>query len=502
MTRMFPPLQECSGALRTKKARCSLRPVLFAIAFFALALSAWGEPIRITDIRFWQSPEEAQIVFDLSGPPSVSQVNSLRDGTFHFDIRGCIFRPGKQTYPLRNVFMDTLTVQERDGGMVRVFFRTALGVQQKTFVLPRNPAKPDRIVIFLSEPPAAVQARRDQELREVRRLKAGNVRIVVLDPGHGGEDPGTNHHGVREKDYVLEMGKLIKSFFDQDPRYRAILTRTGDYIIPLERRRKIAEHLGADAFVSLHINYNRKRDIQGIEVYYESPRGAVGEAERLVAEMENQQDVIGGVSAGTTPVETRANIVQMQAAAMFKSGQFAEKVEARLANSVPGLISRGVKRAGFKVLHSMTMPSILVEYGYISNPIDVQLLRQPQVKNRLAQATYLGVRDFLEGIVRDGVDTSYFEYLQQVEESKRLAALRKAEAAKKRALAGKNKKGASHPKGAAAKSQAKSYKVKAGDTLSGIAKSFGVSTDALAKANKRTTKTHVRVGETLVIPGK
>jgi len=76
-----------------------------------------------------------------------------------------------------------------------------------------------------------------QEVEEIRRLKSGNIRIVVIDPGHGGEDPGARHNGIIEKDFVLQMGRLVKAYFDRDPRYKAILTRAGDYIIPLERRR-------------------------------------------------------------------------------------------------------------------------------------------------------------------------------------------------------------------------------------------------------------------------
>ncbi|MBI3037936.1 N-acetylmuramoyl-L-alanine amidase, partial [bacterium] len=208
-------------------------------------------------------------------------------------------------------------------------------------------------MVFLSEPPAMAEQRRNQEQIEISRLKAGKIKIVVIDPGHGGEDPGARHGNIVEKNYVLMMAQMVKAFFDRDPRYKAILTRSGDYIIPLEKRPQIAEHLGADVFASIHVNFNKKRAIQGFEVYYESPKGAVGQAEHLVAENENQQDALGGVGTVIPSFNglDKKSIVQKQASIMFKSRQFAEKVSFRFSQ-IPGLLNRGVKRAGFKVLHS------------------------------------------------------------------------------------------------------------------------------------------------------
>ncbi len=442
---------------------------------------------RITDIRFWQSPEEAQIVFDLSAPPKVTPLGTLSDGTVFFDIEGCLFRPGRERYPLNNAFVQVLNVQARSDGGVRIFFRPGAGVSQRTFVLPRNDAKPDRIVIFLTEPPQQQLARRQLEQQEVSRLKAGNVKIVVLDPGHGGEDPGTRANGIVEKTYVLAMANLIKSFFDRDPRYRAIITRTGDYIIPLERRRQIAEQLGADVFVSVHVNFNHARRIQGIEVYYESPKGAVGEADRLVAETENQQDVVGGVGQGPVAQIVKRDIVQKQAEIMFRSSQLAQRLENRLAAAVPGLPSRGVRRAGFKVLHSLAMPSALVELGYTSNLVDASYLRNPNAQMRLAQAVYQGIADFLESQVLPGVDASYVQYVSQVE------AARKAQEERARKARERRK---------ALLANSRPYKVQPGDTIPKLVARFKVAKGVFYEVNDFSRNRKLKVGETIRIPGK
>jgi N-acetylmuramoyl-L-alanine amidase len=460
--------------------------VLFLFCLCAVNLFAAKEG-RITDIRFWQSPEEAQIVVDISSPPKVSSVSRLKDGTLYFDIARCKFRPGRQRYPLRNPFIDVLTVQQKKGkDMVRVFFRVPDGVEAKTFVLPANERKGDRIVIFLKGPAKELLEKRQAKISEVKKLKAENVKIVVLDPGHGGEDPGCHHNGILEKDYVLNMGKLVKAYFDRDPRFKAILTRNGDYIIPLEKRREISERLGADAFVSLHVNYNPRSYIRGIEVYYESKRGAVGEAERLVAQKENMVD-FGGKIKRKNPANVKKEIIARQAETLYKSSQLASKVENRLEKSVSSMPSRGVKRAGFVVLHSMTMPSILVEFGYTSNRNDVKVLKNYTHRTRLAQGVYLGVRDFLLGKVEDGIDTTYLAYIKSSEARK--ARMRRAAAQRRKKLERERKK-------------ARKYKVRKGDTLSEIAVKHRVSLTKLLRVNKFSKNQVIRIGEVILIPAR
>ena len=462
----------------------AFRFFLLLVLVFLSGFASAEEGQRITDIRFWQSPEEAQVVIDLTLPPKVAPMEVLPDGTFYFEIESCHFRPEKQSYSLNNSFLKALTVQERSGGLVRVYFRVPLGIQYRTFLLPKNTVKPDRLVIFLSEPSQVQEMRRQEEIQEVSRLKASNVKIVVIDPGHGGEDPGARHNGVIEKNYVLAMAKLIKAYFDRDARYKCVLTRTGDYIIPLDRRSQIAEHMNADAFISIHANSNRGKAVRGIEVYFESAHGAVGEAERLVADSENQQDYIGAIP-NTTPVQKKSQIVQKQATIMFKSQQMAGRLEARLRGAVPGLISRGMKRAGFRVLHSTSLPSALVELGYLSNVYDANLLKSAAGQQRLAMAVYSGLRDFLENPVREGYDAGYLAYVQAVEAEKRAREerVRKARERREQLLA-----------------NAITYKVRAGETVAIIASRFKANQADIRDINGLGKKKKLRAGQVIRIP--
>ena len=471
--------------------------LLIVLTFVFISLTATllaNTEQRITDIRFWQSPEEAQVVLDLSQPPKVSEVGRLNNGSLFFDIKSCIFKPGHQRYALQNQFLESLSVQQNEeNGSTRVFFKVPRTVEAKTFVLPSNERKSDRIVIFLREPQAKLLQKQTAELNEVKKLKAENIKIVVLDPGHGGEDPGTSCNGIVEKSYVLAMAKLVKAYFDRDPRYKAILTREADYIIPLEKRREIAERLGADAFVSIHVNWNVKKAINGIEVYYESPKGAVNEADRLVADKENKADFATIGSTNPVLAASKNQIAQMQANIMDQSRQLAEKVEYKLANAVPNLQSRGVKRAGFRVLHSLNMPSILVEYGYTSSKLDSAILKDYTSRTKLAQSLYAGISNFLQTKIEGGIDTEYLEYYRAMNAKKA-----KLEADKKKKAA-QAKKGTSKT---SKKTKTVTYKVKHGDTLSAIAKKYGVSIQAIKNANKMKKTDVIKSNQILIIPAK
>ncbi|MBP5468594.1 MAG: N-acetylmuramoyl-L-alanine amidase [Candidatus Riflebacteria bacterium] len=483
------------------KNKIILVSLLFLFLTHCLSAFASSEQ-RITDIRFWQSPEEAQVVLDLSQPPRVSEVNRLNNGTLSFDIKSCIFKPGKQRYALQNQFLETLTVQQNeDTGSTSILFRVPRGVEAKTFVLPSNERKGDRIVIFLKEPQANILKKQTAELNEVKRLKAENIKIVVLDPGHGGEDPGTTCNGIVEKSYVLAMAKLVKAYFDRDPRYKAILTRESDYIIPLDKRREIAERLGADAFVSIHVNWNVKKAISGIEVYYESPKGAVNEADRLVADKENKADFASLGVMSPVITASKNQIAQMQANIMDQSRQLAEKVEYKLAKALPTIQSRGVKRAGFRVLHSLNMPSILVEYGYTSNKYDSDVLKDYTSRTKLAQSLYAGISNFLQTKVEGGIDAEYLEYYKAMNAKKAKLEAEK----KKKAAAKKNAKNNTAKSKTNTKSNAKApkkYTVKHGDTLSAIAQKYGVTIQGIKTANKMKKSDVIKSGQVLIIPAK
>ena len=176
----------------------------------------------------------------------------------------------------------------------------------------------------------------------------------------------------------------------------------------------------------------------------------------------------------------------------------AEKVENKLARALPTIQSRGVKRAGFRVLHSLNMPSILVEYGYTSNKYDSDVLKDYTSRTKLAQSLYAGISNFLQTKVEGGIDAEYLEYYKAMNAKKaKLEAEKKKKAAAKKANA----------KNTATKTKAntktsKKYTVKHGDTLSAIAQKYGVTIQAIKTANKMKKSDVIKSGQVLIIPGK
>jgi N-acetylmuramoyl-L-alanine amidase len=251
------------------------------------------------------------------------------------------------------------------------------------------------LVIDLVRPDLEVKERDTR--REVRRLKNQKIRIVVIDPGHGGEDPGTiGARGTKEKDIVLELGNKIRKFLDQEQGTRAFLTRQGDYFIPLTERVRIAREYGADLFVSLHCNGHPKRQLRGTSVYCLSLKGASDVAARLLAERENASDLMGGVSEQGIPGRVLDSILLdlQQTNVINTSLRLGGMALGELRGVNPIQCTRP-REAEFAVLKAPDFPAILVECAYLTHPKEEFLLKNAQFQNRLARALAASVKKFL-----------------------------------------------------------------------------------------------------------
>lgn len=221
---------------------------------------------------------------------------------------------------------------------------------------------------------------------------------VVIDPGHGGKDPGAvGSLGVREKVVVLRIAKLLKSYIDREPGMRAVLTRHSDYYIGLRQRLRIARKHNADLFISIHADAYKNRYSQGASVFALSQRGATSEAARWLAEKENYSE-IGGVMLGG--LDDKSGIIRSvlidlsQTATIGSSLQLGRAVLSNL-NHVAGLHHSQVEQARFVVLKSPDIPSILVETGFISNPKEELKLQRDSYCKNLALAIFNGIRRHL-----------------------------------------------------------------------------------------------------------
>jgi N-acetylmuramoyl-L-alanine amidase len=240
--------------------------------------------------------------------------------------------------------------------------------------------------------------------REMSRDAGGGVShaeplrdlIIAIDPGHGGHDPGAiGPGGTREKDVVLQIARRLAQRVEREPGMRPMLTRTGDYFLPLRERIARARAAQADVFLSIHADAIQNRSVQGSSVYILSERGASSEAARFLAQRENSADLhLGGV-----PIEAKDDSLTSVLLDLAQSGSL--EASHALANRLISELHRvgkvrkpQVERANFAVLRSPDVPSVLVEAAFISNPTEERKLRTDSFQNSLADAILIGLRAY------------------------------------------------------------------------------------------------------------
>ncbi|MDQ3025493.1 MAG: N-acetylmuramoyl-L-alanine amidase [Pseudomonadota bacterium] len=229
-----------------------------------------------------------------------------------------------------------------------------------------------------------------------RPPKIDRLVIVAIDAGHGGEDPGARgRHGTREKDVTLAIAKRLKTAIDKEPNMRAVLVRDGDYFIPLAQRVAKARRVQADLFVSVHADAWVRPDARGSSVFALSEKGATSTAARMLAQKENQSDLIGGVNlAIKDPVLARTLLDLSQTATISDSLKLGRHVLAELGD-VNDLHKHAVEQAGFAVLRAPDVPSILVETAFISNPEEEKRLKDGTYQEKMAAAILGGIKRYL-----------------------------------------------------------------------------------------------------------
>jgi len=219
--------------------------------------------------------------------------------------------------------------------------------------------------------------------------------LVALDPGHGGEDPGAiGPRGTREKDVVLSIARRLKKLIDAQPNMRAYLTRDNDYFVPLHVRVQKARRVKADLFISIHADAWIKPSARGSSIYALSQNGATSTTARLLAQKENNADLIGGVNLGSHNKQVAKVLLELSTTAQINDSM---KVGGNVLfeiGKINRLHKKSVERAGFAVLKAPDIPSILVETAFISNPEEERLLRSSSHQDRIAQAMLTGITGY------------------------------------------------------------------------------------------------------------
>jgi len=221
--------------------------------------------------------------------------------------------------------------------------------------------------------------------------------LIAIDPGHGGEDPGAiGPGGTREKDVVLAIALRLKKLIDARPNMRAYLTRDKDFFVPLHVRVQKARRVQADLFISIHADAWIKSSARGSSVYALSQSGASSTTARLLAQKENDADLIGGVNLGAHNRQVAQVLLDLSTAAQINDALHVGRRVLQTIGRVHPLHKPQVERAGFAVLKAPDIPSILVETAFISNPAEERLLRSPTHQGKLAQAMMSAISGYFD----------------------------------------------------------------------------------------------------------
>ena len=451
--------------------------LLTAVAVEAVAAT------QVRSVRLWRAPDNTRLVFDLSGPVEHSVFTLSSPDRLVIDINGATLG-APLNVSTANTPITAMRSAQRTPTDLRVVIDLKKAVTPKSFTLAPNAQYGNRLVVDLFDnaadaapipPPTnvatvpVVPVTPVEPAIKLPPAPAGKRDIiVVIDAGHGGEDPGASgSRGQKEKDVVLAIARELQRQVNGMKGFRAELTRTGDYFIPLRGRTEIARKKGADLFVSIHADAAPSAAAFGASVFALSDRGATSETARWLADSENRSDLIGG--AGNVSLDDKDRMLAgvlldlSMTASLTSSLNVGQKVLSNIGRVTP-LHKQRVEQAGFMVLKSPDIPSILVETGFISNANEASKLSASSHQQSLARSISSGVRQFFQQNPPPG---TYIAWLRD---------------------AGKIAQGP------------RDHRVNPGETLAMIAVRYQVSASTLRSANNLSSD-ELKVGQNLTIPG-
>lgn len=353
--------------------------------------AAYAAKPLISEARFWTAPDHTRMVLDLNAPVIYRAFSLHRPERVVVDIQQAELRTSLDGFAKNDPVVQAVRYGHPKQGILRLVLDVREKVQIRSFLLKPMQGKPYRLVIDLlraekKEMPVATADEQDRK-----------PIVIAVDAGHGGEDPGASgpHHS-HEKNITLAVALRLAKAINRTPGMRAVLTRKGDYFVPLKRRVYLARKAKADLMISIHADAVRERDVEGASVYTLSERGASDRVAALLAKKENSSDKIGGVNPG----EVQDPMVQSILADLIKRNSLnsAEMLAKRIIKQLHqvGPIKYAVpKHARFVVLTAAEIPSVLVELDYISNPHRERLLDSRKHQEQLATALLDASRAFL-----------------------------------------------------------------------------------------------------------
>ncbi|MEJ2669598.1 MAG: N-acetylmuramoyl-L-alanine amidase [Gammaproteobacteria bacterium] len=353
---------------------------------------------RVEGMRVWASSDRTRFVLDMSQKPSYKVFPLSDPHRVVLDLSDVRWDTKAKT-DLKNSIIYNIRMGRRERDVLRLVLDVHEPATISHFMLPPNQQYPYRLVLDLQharmtsaqpKPPKAKPVSPPPRTPSLREL------VVVVDPGHGGEDPGAvGPKGTKEKNVVLKIARALYDQLNREVGIRAVLTRDGDYFVGLRDRRQLArDRYQADLFVSIHADAWTRPSARGASVFVVSRKGASSTLAQFLADTANRSDRIGGVELNDNNKILKTVLADLALEGNLEhSFRVGDAVLSSLGD-VAHLHKHGIEQAGFMVLKSLDVPSILVETGFISNPGEERKLRSSAYQRKLAMALSSGIVNY------------------------------------------------------------------------------------------------------------
>ena len=429
------------------------------IVGLALVLALPVQAAEVLDVRLWRAPDHTRVVFDLSEPVSHSLLELDNPRRLVVDMPDVRLLEALTDLPLENTPIDRVRSGVREGDDLRIVFDLAAQIRPKSFPLAPNERTGHRLVLDLFD--VGSDGEDSQDVKSVEQLSDRRDIVVAIDAGHGGEDPGAlGPKKLQEKKVVLAIARKLQAKLRDTPGLKPVMIRDGDYYVSLRGRRDLARKHQADLFVSIHADAFRQASANGASVYALSTKGASSTAAQYLADRENAADLVGGVRLSDKDDVLAGVLADLSMTATLDTSlSLGARVLGEI-DDIAKLHKRKVEQAGFAVLKSPDIPSILVETGFISNPGEADRLNTSAYQDKMASAIHDGIVVWFKSHPPAGT----------------LLAWQRAQ-----------------------QGGAQQYVIARGDTLSEIAERYRVSVKSLKETNGISGST-IRIGQVLTIP--
>ncbi|WLH90389.1 N-acetylmuramoyl-L-alanine amidase [Pseudomonas sp. FP453] len=378
--------------------RRQLLNLLLVSPLFTLPFAAHAT--QISNARLWRSADKLRLVFDLSGPVQYKTFSLTSPERLIIDLSGAGLSGDFSQLALKNSGITSIRSGHFGKADTRIVLDLAAPMQLNSFLLPPQDGQGHRLVLDLTSSTLAPRQIAAEPAPITDKAHPKRDIIVVVDPGHGGKDPGAiGSKGQREKDVVLSIAQLLAKRLKREKGFDVKLVRNDDFFVPLRKRVDIARQHKADMFISVHADAAPRLTASGASVYALSEGGATSATARFMAQRENGADLLGATTLlnlkDKDPMLAGVILDMSMNATIASSLQLGSSILGSL-EGITTLHQKRVEQAGFAVLKSPDVPSILVETGFISNTRDAERLVTARHQQAVADGLFDGLKKYFQ----------------------------------------------------------------------------------------------------------